>query len=303
MKPYTLKVLKGLRKSHNKTQLEVAEFLGISRQAYSRYESNLREPDMETLSNIAAFYNVSPQVFYIDDIDKSLEADMNIVEIAARYQLKSTMSHDSDKSDNGTINPDFPNQNEEQLQSALSSYFGFKSRSKTRSSFKNKVFKYTFFLLIALFAFNIGIMTLHRKDYDYQYNILTYTYISAVTPNQNVNRTMYLDIVKINEFSPSTIKVDDYVVIYYDFGLNEYFVEKVTQVNEVDQTITTTYDNITTTTNDFTDVIGTYEKEANFFGTIYYTSKFNTGYLLLVLGHAILLAIYYLSFFDTEKRL
>ena len=105
----------------------------------------------------------------------------------------------------------------------------------------------------------------------------------------------------LNEFNPDTIKVGDYVVIYSDFGLNEYFVEKVTQVNVDTQTITTTYDNVTATTNQFTDVTGVYEKEANFLGTIYYASKFNTGYLLLVLAQVILLAMYYLSFFDKQK--
>jgi hypothetical protein len=112
---------------------------------------------------------------------------------------------------------------------------------------------------------------------------------------------MYLDIVQIHEFNPDNIRVGDYVVIYSDFGLSEYFIEKATQINNNDQTITIIYDNLTATTNQFTDVVGAYEKEAIILGTFYYASKFNTGYLLLVLVHIILLAMYYLTFFDKQK--
>ena len=301
MKPNTSKILKELRKNGKNTQLEVAEFLGISRQAYSRYESNLREPDMKTLSNIAIFFNVSPQVFYIYDIDKLLEPNMNIVEMVARYQLKSTIYQDSDKDEGGYLNRFFSNQDKEQLQSSLSKYFGLESRPKKHTTLRRKIVQYGFLILIGLFAINIGIMTLHRKDSNYQYNILKRSYIEAITPDQNPNRTMYLDIVQVHEFNPNSIGVGDYVVIYSDFGLNEYFIETVTEVNDDAQTISTTYDNATVTTNQFSDVIGVYEKEASFLGTIYYTSKFNTGYLLLVLGHIILLAMYYLSFFNIEK--
>lgn len=297
MKPNTSKILKELRKNSKKTQLEVAEFLSISRQAYSRYESNMREPDMETLSNIAIFYNVSPQVFYIDDMDKLLEPNMNIVEMVARYHLKSIIYQNSDKDKTR----DFPKQDKEQLQSAFSNHFGLEAIPKKHTPLRRKIVQYVFIILIGLFAINIGIMTLHRKDSNYQYSILNHSYINAITQDQNVNRTMYLDIVQIHEFNPDNIEVGDYVVIYSDFGLNEYFIEKVIRVNDDDQTISTTYDNETATTNKFTDVIGVYVKEANFLGTIYYASKFNTGYLLLVLSHIILLAMYYLSFFDIKK--
>jgi len=301
MRPYTSKILKKLRKNHNKTQLEVAEVLGISRQAYSRYESSLREPDMETLSKIAILYNVSPHVFYIEDVDKPIGPNMDIVEMVVRYQLTSSIQQHSDKDAHIDPNHDFSKRDKNNLQTALSKHFDFAITPMKHISLRRKLFKYGFLLLIGLFIINIGIMTLHRKDNNYQYYILNHTYINAVIQDQNVNRTMYLDIIQIHEFSPNDIGVGDYIVIYSDFGLNEYFVERVTQVNVDTQTITTTYDNLTATTNQFTDVIGVYEKEANFLGTIYYVSKFNTGYLLLVLAQIIILAIYYLSFFEKQK--
>lgn len=48
-----------LRKAMGLTQKEVAEKLGISRQAYANYEIGNREPDHKTLIEIAKLFNVS----------------------------------------------------------------------------------------------------------------------------------------------------------------------------------------------------------------------------------------------------
>ena len=50
--------LKELRKSENETQPMLAEAIGVSRSAISMYESGAREPDLETLEDIADHYNV-----------------------------------------------------------------------------------------------------------------------------------------------------------------------------------------------------------------------------------------------------
>ena len=52
-------LLSKLRKTKNCTQLQLAEYLGISRQAYANYESGKREPDYATLSKLADYFNVS----------------------------------------------------------------------------------------------------------------------------------------------------------------------------------------------------------------------------------------------------
>lgn len=53
------KTLFDLRKENSKTQKEVALFLKISQQAYANYESSKREPDIETISKIADYFNCS----------------------------------------------------------------------------------------------------------------------------------------------------------------------------------------------------------------------------------------------------
>lgn len=48
-----------LRKEFHVTQQQVADYLGISRQAYSNYESGKREPDYETLLKLGEYFNCS----------------------------------------------------------------------------------------------------------------------------------------------------------------------------------------------------------------------------------------------------
>ena len=55
-----------LRKQKGLTQKDMADFLGISRQAYANYETGNREPDLTTLKRIAEYFNVSVD-FIVDN--------------------------------------------------------------------------------------------------------------------------------------------------------------------------------------------------------------------------------------------
>ena len=51
--------LKERRQAANKTQKEMADFLGITVQSYQRYELGTREPDFKVLVMIAVYFNVA----------------------------------------------------------------------------------------------------------------------------------------------------------------------------------------------------------------------------------------------------
>ncbi|MBQ9885393.1 MAG: helix-turn-helix transcriptional regulator [Lachnospiraceae bacterium] len=51
--------IKELRIEHNYSQTYIAKHLGISRSAYSMYESGVRNPDCNTVTKLADMYNVS----------------------------------------------------------------------------------------------------------------------------------------------------------------------------------------------------------------------------------------------------
>jgi Predicted transcriptional regulators len=51
--------LKSLRAEKKRTQKDIADFLGISRQAYTKYENDQTEPDNKTLSKLAEYFDVT----------------------------------------------------------------------------------------------------------------------------------------------------------------------------------------------------------------------------------------------------
>lgn len=48
-----------LRKENKKTQEDIAKLLGITRPAYTAYESGKRQPDYESLIKLSTYYNCS----------------------------------------------------------------------------------------------------------------------------------------------------------------------------------------------------------------------------------------------------
>jgi len=51
--------LKSLRIERELKQIDLANMLGISRTTYTQYETEKSEPDLETLTKLANFFNVS----------------------------------------------------------------------------------------------------------------------------------------------------------------------------------------------------------------------------------------------------
>ena len=51
--------LKELRTEKGATQKEVADFIGCSSLVYSRYEREVREPDIDALCKLADYFNVT----------------------------------------------------------------------------------------------------------------------------------------------------------------------------------------------------------------------------------------------------
>lgn len=51
--------LTSLRKAKKKTQQEMADFLGITRPAYTAYEIGNRHPDYDTLKKLANYFDVT----------------------------------------------------------------------------------------------------------------------------------------------------------------------------------------------------------------------------------------------------
>ena len=70
-------ILVNLRKNMHLTQEDVAQFLGISKAAYSRYENGKRKLSMETLQKLSLLFLVDPNAFFLDSYAKLVGATIN----------------------------------------------------------------------------------------------------------------------------------------------------------------------------------------------------------------------------------
>ncbi len=100
--------LRKLRKDRHLTQKSLAAELSISRSALSLYESNKREPDFDTLTKIADFFDTSLDYLLSRDREANPESDYTVPDYVqdiikdpdinqALYQLK-TMSESEKQS-------------------------------------------------------------------------------------------------------------------------------------------------------------------------------------------------------------
>jgi transcriptional regulator with XRE-family HTH domain len=73
--PRTGLIMKSLREKYGYVQEKVAEFLGISRELVSMYETGEREVPIEVLEKLSDLYYVDPEIFLTED---PAEAEANV---------------------------------------------------------------------------------------------------------------------------------------------------------------------------------------------------------------------------------
>ena len=117
-----MKHLKELRLQRKLTQQDVADYLNISRSAYTNYETDRRGPDKDTLLKLSEFFDVSIDYlmdskrteskldFTINDFSKALFAGIDTLE-PTEEQLKKSYLEES-LSNNPEIAAKFESDNE-----------------------------------------------------------------------------------------------------------------------------------------------------------------------------------------------
>lgn len=76
-----------LREKRGLTQEDLSNRLGISRASLSHYETNRRQPDYETLRNIANFFDISTDYLLGRTNDPHMEMDQDVQEFVDSLEL------------------------------------------------------------------------------------------------------------------------------------------------------------------------------------------------------------------------
>ncbi len=160
-----------------------------------------------------------------------------------------------------------------------------------------------FFIFGLILLVNIGFMTIYLINNDYQYRVIDHAYVDVVLPNQEIDTTLQLGIVKIEETSLAELKVGDSVVVYSDFKIDVYWVETIVSIDASAKEVTVTYDNVSTETFSEDDILGIYVEDADFFGTIYYSASYLRGFIFLTITHGIILYGFYYIFLAKKETI
>ena len=87
-----MKIIKSLRLDKGLNQQTVANYLGITQQAYANYERGVRQPDPDTLLKLADFFGCSVDVLLgrasISDSPSSLDKELEGVDFALFGEVK-----------------------------------------------------------------------------------------------------------------------------------------------------------------------------------------------------------------------
>lgn len=81
MKDYTERI-RDLREDHDKTQQEIAEYLGTTQQVYSRYEKGINEMPIRHIIALCKYYNVS------SDYILGLKDETNETDLTEKHESK-----------------------------------------------------------------------------------------------------------------------------------------------------------------------------------------------------------------------
>ena len=71
--------LKYFRLKAGKTHQQVADYLNISRQAYTRYENDQRQIGIEALEKLAELYGYTVDIFLADNFDKEIAVTKSLL--------------------------------------------------------------------------------------------------------------------------------------------------------------------------------------------------------------------------------
>ncbi len=85
------KKLKYLRKNRGLTQVDLSNYLNMSRQGYAHYENGIRIPNYQVLDRLAKFYQIS-----VDDLTDNKELPLEIMHLyeTSPYHIKKEYNYE-----------------------------------------------------------------------------------------------------------------------------------------------------------------------------------------------------------------
>lgn len=116
--------IKELRNEKKLTQQEVSDYLGITRPAYTAYESGKRQPDFETLQKLATLFNVTTDFLLGRNHTPEWANKEEVMELDKILKSNPGMTYGSEI---------MTDEDREQINDLIASYFWVKKQKEARN--------------------------------------------------------------------------------------------------------------------------------------------------------------------------
>lgn len=133
-------------------------------------------------------------------------------------------------------------------------------------------------------------------------NFLGNTTMLVVPNDQELDSELQTDIAHVNKFNYEKIAIGDRIIVYGKFGTDLYWMEEVVAIDEVNQTLDTTFGYFIRNTYQKNEIVATYQKRGNLFSTILYVSTTPRGFISLVIVETLVLSVVYYYFIRKPKE-
>ncbi|MFA5471632.1 MAG: hypothetical protein WC219_06265 [Acholeplasmataceae bacterium] len=135
-------------------------------------------------------------------------------------------------------------------------------------------------------------------------DILGYQYEIVIEKNQDLDGEILGQVLKIEPILFENLNSGDHVLIYGLYGNNYYWEVEVVEINQVEQTLSVTFDDVIRNTYHIDDIEGQIAGSSNMISTFYYTASTIRGFISMILLHAIIVyGTYYLMFQRNKKKI
>ena len=167
-------------------------------------------------------------------------------------------------------------------------------KMKLRKEKTKKVGRIFYWIILGLLSLYTLFSMIPMVFEDRAVNLLGRTTMLAVPNDQELDDELNSDVIHVKKFSFDDVNIGDRVVIFGKFGTDLYWVEEVVSIDEINQTMDTTFGYFIRNTYTKDEIKATFTHHATMLSTIFYVSTTPRGFVsLLFLESIILGAVYY----------
>lgn len=174
-----------------------------------------------------------------------------------------------------------------------------------KEKFKKINFKITrkkiFWLALILAIIHIFSVSVPLLSENRGINAYKTTTILAIPMNQEIDDVLDVKIVKIKKIDLDNLEVGEKIILFGEYGTQNYWVKEIVSIDSVNRTVQTTFDGVISHEASYDDLEGIYIEDANILGIISYVSSNLRGYIFLLGTYFVIFSMVYVFYIRKKE--